>query len=122
MGISHIEFWVSDMERSLAFYSPLFSRLGWRQIHDHEFTDGTVKIYFIEKYVAVQDAAGPRHLCFKAESRARVDEVAAFLRSVGAMILRGPCEMKYSEGYYTVDFKDPDGYILEVAHAPNSRR
>jgi len=26
----------------------------------------------------------------------------------------------YSSGYYTVDFHDPDGFILEVAHSPNS--
>jgi predicted lactoylglutathione lyase len=22
----------------------------------------------------------------------------------------------YSEGYYTVDFRDPDGYVIEVVH------
>ena len=122
MSISHIEFWVSDMRRSLGFYAPFFPLLGWRQIHDHEFTDGTVKIYFIERPVACQDGVGPRHICFNADSRAKVDEIAAFLRSAGMDIIRGPCEMKYSEGYYTVDFRDPDGYILEVAHAPNSKR
>jgi hypothetical protein len=25
----------------------------------------------------------------------------------------------YSEGYYTVDFRDPDGYVIEVAHTPH---
>jgi hypothetical protein len=35
-------------------------------------------------------------------------------------MIRGPVEIpEYSPAYYTVDFKDPDGYIWEVAHTPN---
>lgn len=29
--------------------------------------------------------------------------------------LRGPLEQSYSEGYYTVNFRDSDGYVLEDA-------
>jgi len=35
-------------------------------------------------------------------------------------VLRGPVEMPdYSKSYYTVDFRDSDGYVLEVAHTPH---
>jgi hypothetical protein len=27
----------------------------------------------------------------------------------------------YSRDYYTVDFRDPDGYVLEVAHTPHMK-
>lgn len=49
-----------------------------------------------------------------------VDEVACFLQGVQAKIIRGPIEMNhYSDGYYTVDFYDPNGFIVEVAYTPN---
>ncbi|GAA4306651.1 hypothetical protein GCM10023183_22030 [Nibribacter koreensis] len=66
-----------------------------------------------------QDTLGVRHLCFRAEDASTVHAVGTYLREVGATIIRGPIEMDYSAGYITVDFKDPDGYVLEVAYAPH---
>ncbi|KZD33220.1 hypothetical protein B4082_3288 [Bacillus cereus] len=35
-------------------------------------------------------------------------------------VIRGPIEMNhYSEGYYTMDFYDPNGFIIEIAYRPN---
>ncbi|HEX4963632.1 MAG TPA: VOC family protein [Thermoanaerobaculia bacterium] len=119
-GINHIEFWVSDLKTSLAFYEPLFSAIGWRKLGEGEFGSGSSMIYFSEKAVPKVDSAGPRHLCFQATSRDVVDAVGKLLVDSSATILRGPVEMTdYSQGYYTVDFRDPDGYVLEVAHTPN---
>jgi catechol 2,3-dioxygenase-like lactoylglutathione lyase family enzyme len=119
-GINHIEFWVNDLKRSLAFYEPLFSAIGWRKLGEGEFGSGSTLIYFSEKAVPKADTAGPRHLCFQATSRDVVDAVGKLLAGSGATVLRGPVEMAdYSKGYYTVDFRDPDGYVLEVAHTPN---
>jgi catechol 2,3-dioxygenase-like lactoylglutathione lyase family enzyme len=60
---------------------------------------------------------GPRHLCFRAASHAEVDRTGALLKSRGASILRGPLAMPESSAtYYTVDVRDPDGFVLEVAH------
>ncbi|MDP2705847.1 MAG: hypothetical protein Q8O49_01425, partial [bacterium] len=59
---------------------------------------------------------GPRHLCFLANSRKVVDEVARFLTNNDYDIIRGPLESHYkNRDSYTVDFRDPDGYIIEVA-------
>ncbi len=45
---------------------------------------------------------------------------AEFLSSTKIKIIRGPMEMNhYSEGYYTIDFYDPNGFIIEVAYTPN---
>jgi catechol 2,3-dioxygenase-like lactoylglutathione lyase family enzyme len=118
-GINHIEFWVGDLKKSLAFYEPLFSTIGWRKLGEGEFGSGSTLIYFSEKAVPKTDTAGPRHLCFQATSREVVDAVGKLLNDSGATVLRGPVEMDYSQGYYTVDFRDPDGYVLEVAHTPN---
>lgn len=119
-GINHIEFWVSELQRSLAFYGPLFAAIGWRKLGDGEFSSGSTVIYFAEKAVTRTDAAGPRHICFQATSRDVVDAVGKLLTEASATVLRGPVEMpEYSAGYYTVDFRDPDGYVLEVAHTPS---
>jgi catechol 2,3-dioxygenase-like lactoylglutathione lyase family enzyme len=119
-GINHIEFWVSDLKRSQAFYEPLFSAIYWRKLGEGEFSSGSAVIYFVERAVPKSDTLGPRHICFQAASRDVVDAVGKLLADSSATILRGPVEMaEYSEGYYTVDFRDPDGYVLEVAHTPN---
>ncbi len=115
-GIKHIEFWVSDLKRSLEFYSQLFSLIGWKQFDETSFSDGGAKIYFIEQSVVFNKNVGPRHICFLADSKEVVDSVGEFLKSMKAQIIRGPVESSYkNRSSYTVDFKDPDGYILEVA-------
>ena len=119
-GINHVEFGVSKLDQSQAFYTPLFHAIGWKQKSDTEFTSGSTMFYLVEKPVKHVDSAGPRHVCFQAVSRAVVDAVASLLREGSATIIRGPMEMPdYSEGYYTVDFRDPDGCVIEVAHTPN---
>jgi len=115
-GIRHIEFWVSNMERSLAFYEPLFAALGWKRADANGFKWEGLKIYFHEVAapagVAEGKSFGPRHLCFGAESRSAVDLIAKHLQLSAVDILHGPAELH--PGHYMVVFKDPDGYILEV--------
>lgn len=114
--IKHIEFWVSNLEKSLKFYKGLFAILGWELVEEKGFTNGETKIYFNEQPVSFNKNIGPRHICFLAESREMVDEVGNFLKANNSFIIRGPLDSNYKDrGSYTVDFKDPDGYILEVA-------
>jgi hypothetical protein len=58
-------------------------------------------------------------MCFNASNTEMVDVVGQFLGECKAEMIRGPLEVfdDYfpNGGYYTVDFYDPDGYILEVA-------
>jgi catechol 2,3-dioxygenase-like lactoylglutathione lyase family enzyme len=119
-GINHIEFWVSNLARSSAFYSAIFAELGWRKMSDTEFSSGSTMFYLIEKPVSTVDTAGPRHICFQADSRKMVEAVAKILKDQHAKVIRGPVEMtEYSKGHYTVDFRDPDGCVMEVAYTPN---
>ena len=115
-GIKHIEFWVSDIRKSISFYEELFGLIGWEKYDPNGFRCGMTKIYFVEKKVSFNENAGPRHICFEAESKEIVEKVADFLKENGAFIMRGPIEYVYKGSTaYTVDFKDPDGYIIEVA-------
>jgi catechol 2,3-dioxygenase-like lactoylglutathione lyase family enzyme len=119
-GINHIEFWVTNLARSSAFYTPVLGAIGWRKLTDSEFSSGSTVLFLVEKIVPKADSVGPRHICFQANSRNSVDAVAKILHDQKATILRGPVEMpNYSASYYTVDFRDPDGYVIEVAHTPN---
>ncbi len=102
----------------MGFYRPLFSLIGWKGFDDTSFCGGDTKVYFVEKNTSSSDNIGPRHICFLADSREMVDRVGDFLKTAGVKIIRGPLESGYKDRVsYTVDFKDPDGYILEVATA-----
>ncbi|MFA5838577.1 MAG: VOC family protein [Candidatus Paceibacterota bacterium] len=114
--IKHIEFWTSDLDRSIKFYEDIFGLIGWEKIEANAFSNGETKIYFIQQHVKSEKTVGPRHLCFLANSQRVVDEVANFLLKVKADIIRGPVKSKYNGNEsYTIDFRDPDGYIIEVA-------
>ncbi|RNL90129.1 hypothetical protein ED312_06850 [Sinomicrobium pectinilyticum] len=118
-GINHIEFWVSDIPKSVKFYSSFLPLIGWEQISNVSFSDGNIVIYFIEmKGINKTKSLGVRHLCFQATEKEQVNKVYEALETIKATIIRGPLFMHYSAAYYTVDFYDPDGQVLEVAHTP----
>jgi|SRR3989339_2211551 len=115
-GIKHVEFWVSNLQKSLSFYEELFGLIGWEKYDANGFRCGMTKIYFIEKKVPFDESIGPRHICFEADSKEIVEKVSRFLIDQNASIIRGPIEYEYKGNIaLTVDFKDPDGYIIEVA-------
>lgn len=120
-GIGHIEFWVRSLEESLPFYRDLFACLGWKQLRDVGFSSGTHEVFFSETPHEVKGGAryGPRHICFHTESREVVEQVEALLKRYELEMIRGPQEMSSTEGSSTVDFRDPNGFVIEVAHAPN---
>lgn len=114
--IRHIEFWVSDLQKSLDFYKELFRVLKWDHVDENGFSKEGTKLYFLEmKNLSDHSGvAGPRHICFQADDKATVDE-AAKLPEVASRILHGP-EVIHVGGSYMLVFRDPDGYILEVAY------
>ena len=121
-GINHIEFWVKNLEESVRFYSELFPLIGWHALNQTSFSCGQHEIYFKEMPISFHENLGVRHVCYHATSREVVDAVGEWLRRQNADIIRGPLEMShYSAGYYTVDFRDPNGFVLEVAFTPNAR-
>lgn len=115
-GIKHIEFWVSDLKKSISFYKELFNIIGWEQYEPNGFRCGMTKIYFMEKILSFKENIGPHHICFEANSKNVVEDVASFLRNNDMPIIRGPVEYSYKGNVaYTIDFRDPDGYVIEVA-------
>lgn len=118
-GINHIEFWVSNLETSIKFYNSFLSLVGWKQISNVSFSNGSMVIYFQEmKEVQNTRSLGVRHLCFQAMEKEQVDLVFDALVTEQAKFIRSPLLMPYSKDYYTVDFYDPDGQVIEVAYTP----
>jgi catechol 2,3-dioxygenase-like lactoylglutathione lyase family enzyme len=115
-GIKHIEFWVSDLDKSLLFYKDLFDLIGWEQYDLNGFRHNMTKIYFVQKDVPFNENIGPRHICFEADSIEIVEKVTELVKSYNLPVIRGPIEYSYEDNAaHTVDFRDPDGYIIEVA-------
>lgn len=115
-AIKHIEFWTPELKRSMKFYNGILSIIGWKEIGENAFSNGQTKIYFTEQDVEAQKTIGPRHICFLAGSHKEVDDVGQFLTKNNCNIIRGPLESHYkNRNSYTVDFRDPDGYVIEVA-------
>ena len=129
-GIDHLDLVVSDLDRSLRFYTELLRPIGYVRQNDIEGERGERVVYLgrPSTYGSVslrerqspgeydRYAVGLHHLAFAVQCREDVDDRAAWLRANGHTIESGPEEYAYSPGYYAVFFYDPDGIKLEIVH------
>ena len=103
VGIDHISIRVSDYERSKAFYSKLFTFLGFEIRYWIAEAEG-------RKQYKIGDV-GFHHYAFQLRNRRDVDDLQAWLEKEGVKIV-DPAD-EYYEDYYAVFFLDPDGLKLE---------
>ena len=126
--ISLVTLGVSDLARSVAFYTAL----GWEPDNDFEAQDvaffqgpGTVIALWhrdeLAKDSMVADSGGwgGVTVAYNTRSTEEVDEVIEQARAAGATIGREPAEAFW--GGYTAIFIDPDGHPWEVAYNPRWR-
>jgi glyoxylase I family protein len=130
-GVHHVDLVVSSIERSLPFYTELLGPLGFHRVSEVEGERGET-IWYLGgpgSAIGLREAqsesepydryrVGLHHVAFEADSRAQVDERAAWARAHGAEIESEPQEYTYLPGYYAVFFYDPDGLKLEIVHVP----
>lgn len=124
-SLHHVELYVSDLNRSVAFWSWFLESLGyepyqsWEQGRSWKLND--IYIVFVQSELRFLDVpyhrcrVGLNHLAFHARSREHVDEVTAELRRRGTSILyqdRHP----HAGGHdnYAVFFEDPDRIKVEL--------
>jgi glyoxylase I family protein len=136
--IDHLDLVVTDLERSLAFYSELLRPLGYVRQSEISGERGERVVYLDRAEgrgsVSLRQcqsgaravrydryAVGLHHLAFSARSRTMVDELARWVAGQGARIESEPREYDYAPGYYAVFFYDPDGIKLEIVHRPDER-
>ena len=118
VGIDHISIRVSDYEKSKAFYSKLFTFLGFEISDEYPgtigWTNGTTRYWIAEaegrKQYKIGDV-GFHHYAFQLRNRRDVDDLQAWLEKEGVKIV-DPAD-EYYEDYYAVFFLDPDGLKLE---------
>ncbi len=123
--LHHVELYVGNLERSLNFWTPFLTQLGY---HEYQRWAAGVSYMYGNTYLCFVQApaeqlaagyhrrrVGLNHLAFHGESRAHVDELAAWVKSVGATILY---EAAYpyagGPGYYAFYCEDPDRIKVEV--------
>jgi len=130
-GVHHVDLVVSSIERSLPFYSALLGPLGYHRVGQVEGERGETIWYLSGPGTAIglreaqsesqkydRYRIGLHHIAFEAESRAEIDERAAWLATQDVEIESEPQEYTYMPGYYAVFFYDPDGLKLEIVHVP----
>ena len=121
VSVDHLAIRVSDFARSRAFYGKLFAYLGFEILDEYAdsigWTNGQTRFWISQAKGLVRKRhktgdVGFHHYAFELGSRAEVDEVAAFVTTLGAKIVDPAGE--YYEDYYAVYFLDPDGLKLEA--------
>ena len=118
VGIDHISIRVRDYEKSKAFYSKLFTFLGFEISDEYPstigWTNGRTR-YWIAPAEGRQrykiGDVGLHHYAFELRNRKDVDALQAFLEKQKVRIV-DPAD-EYYEDYYAVFFLDPDGIKLE---------
>ena len=128
-GIAHIQLSVTNMERSIDFYSTLLPSMGLKSVIE----DRNAYCYWVGGRTGVaiapvsekredcrfqQGSVGLHHVCFRARNREDVDEIYRLAERLDANIVRKPEQGRYAPGYYSTLFEDPDGIRIEVNFVP----
>ncbi|QDU69978.1 VOC family protein [Engelhardtia mirabilis] len=123
--LHHIEIYVSDLERSIAFWTPFMAKLGYAPDRwsggMNYVKDGLAYLCFLpapKEHLRAgyhRKRVGLNHLAFTGESRAHVDEIAAWVKAEGYTVLY-ESEYPHATGpdYYALYCEDPDRIKVEV--------
>jgi catechol 2,3-dioxygenase-like lactoylglutathione lyase family enzyme len=114
-GMAHVNLTVTSFPAAVEFYGHLLPFLGLQKVHESNkfvyWVGGRTGMaiqpcdptYGTESFQKAR--VGLHHLCFRARERKDVDLTAAFLRDIGAHIVRGPQTGDWATGYYYVLFE-----------------
>ena len=119
--LDHIDFSVTDLERSRAFYVLALAPLGINRVFEIKRDDGregtgfgrgSSPQFWIGRGPAV---SGRLHVAFEAKSRASVDAFYNAALEAGGTSNGVPgLRPQYGEDYYAAFVSDPDGHNIEA--------
>ena len=125
--LDHVFISVSDLPRSIAFYTAALAPLGIGDRVDYDGADGPPghpdlkgfgckgRIFFWLREGVVEGRAA--HVGFVADSREEVDAAYAAAIAAGASDNGPPsARLYYDPRYYAANVLDPDGYSLEFVY------
>ena len=135
--LHHMNINVSDVKKSLRFYGPMFTYLGyeldrsddsgedwkrWDQDTPHEFSIMQANMTLQAQQIVRGGVGRFDHIAFCALDNADVDrfhaEILVPLAAAGLCTIEdAPCACpEYGEGYYATFFADPDGLRYEFVN------
>lgn len=119
--IHHIDFAVTDFQRSRDFYLRTLSPLGLSAVMDRHHDDGgrltgfgvlPDPVFWIR---SGETPPGHLHVAFTASSRAAVDAFHAAALAAGGQDKGAPgLRSRYDDNYYAAYILDPDGHNIEA--------
>lgn len=125
--LDHVFLSVSNLDRSIAFYTAALSPLGIVDRHDYDGKDGPPghpdlkgfgangRVFFWLREGVVEGRAA--HIGFVAKSTAEVDAAYNAAMATGATDNGAPAaRLHYDPRYYAANVFDPDGYSLEFVY------
>ncbi|MFL1675825.1 VOC family protein [Paenibacillus dendritiformis] len=123
--LHHVEFNVSDLERSIAFWGWLLKELGYEEFQRWpegiSWRQGDTYLVFVQTEARFLDhpyhrkRTGLNHIAFHAESKARVDELRSMLEERGVpMLYADRYPNAGGSGHYAVFFEDSDRMKVEI--------
>jgi catechol 2,3-dioxygenase-like lactoylglutathione lyase family enzyme len=124
--LHHVEIYVSDLEKSAAFWTPFLKLLDYEE---KRWPGGISYVKQGHAYLCFLPATGEHlaagyhrkrvglnHLAFEGASRAHVDEIAAWVKANGhAMLYESKYPYAGGPDYYALFCEDPDRIKVEVA-------
>lgn len=124
----HIEIYVSDLNKSKAFYKELFEFLEFELYQEWEEGFSYIKDGFYIVFVQTKEKylsngynrcnIGLNHLAFKCNSKKKIDELREVFIKKGVSLLYDE-KFPFAGGndYYALYFEDPDRIKLEIAYS-----
>lgn len=123
--LHHIEIYVSDIQRTVDFWSWFLKDLGYVDFQSWEkgrsWKMGDTYIVFVQAEERFQDVpyhrcrVGLNHLAFHAKSRQHVDKMTIKLKNKGITILYQDAHpFAGGDDHYAVYFEDPDRIKVEL--------
>lgn len=125
--LDHIFISVTDVERSIAFYTAALTPLGITKRVDYDGVNGPVghpdlkgfgangRIFFWLRHGVADSRAA--HVGFVAKNQDEVDAAYAAAMAAGATDNGAPgARLYYDPRYYAANVLDPDGYSLEFVY------
>lgn len=128
-GIAHIQLSVANPE-SILFWETLCNFLEMKTLLRNDTTVYCIgsRTGLLARLVPAgstapgfdQDSPGLHHFCFRARSRADVEQIFNFVKErLNPRIIHGPQDGdEFAPGYYSILFEDPDGIRVEFNYVP----
>jgi catechol 2,3-dioxygenase-like lactoylglutathione lyase family enzyme len=120
LGLTHVAFYVSDLDRSIAFYEKYADMQVVHRRHDGgevAWISDRTRPFVLVLIRSAAEAAAQRfsgHLGIGCVSVEEVDRRAAEAEAEG-ILAKAPQDSGYPVGYWCL-VRDPDGYLLELTY------